>query len=61
MKVVKICPQFFRFWFRYIFPNMSYLEDDAVIKYYGFFAKSGFTKELEKLSREIKDILLFNY
>ncbi|MBE0460497.1 MAG: ATP-binding protein [Candidatus Aminicenantes bacterium] len=34
---------------------------DAVIKYYGFFSKSGFTKELEELSKERKDILLFNY
>lgn len=34
---------------------------DAVLKYYGFFSKSGFTKELEKLSKERKDIFLFNY
>lgn len=30
-------------------------------KYYGFFSKSGFTKELEALSKKRKDILLFNY
>jgi len=33
---------------------------DAVLKYYGLFSKSGFTKELEKLLKERKDIFLFS-
>jgi len=33
----------------------------ATQKYYGFFSKIGFTKELENLSEKRKDILLLNY
>ena len=36
-------------------------DSEAKYRYFGFFSKSGFTKELEDLAKRREDIILFDY